>query len=39
VLVDDQMKHAHLWQEVGGIFIHHRSAEQSLRALRDYFPL
>ena len=39
VLVDDQMKHAHLWQEVGGVFIHHRSAERTLEELRGYFEL
>ena len=39
VLVDDTLKHRHLWEEAGGIFIHHRNAEQSLEELRAYFPL
>jgi len=39
VLVDDQLRHAHLWEEVGGIFVHHRSVEETLHRLRDYFPL
>ncbi len=39
VLVDDQDKHRHLWEEVGGVFIHHKSAKQSVEELRDYFPL
>lgn len=39
VLVDDQLRHAHLWEEMGGIFIHHRNADASLAALADYFPL
>ena len=39
VLVDDQLKHAHLWEEAGGIFIHHTSVEESLAELRKYFAL
>ena len=39
VLVDDQDKHRHLWEEVGGIFIHHKSARQSIAELGEYFPL
>ena len=39
VLVDDQMRHAHLWEEMGGVFIHHTSVEQSLVELRKYFDL
>ena len=39
VLVDDQLKHAGLWEEMGGIFIHHRSNEATLEALAAYFPL
>ena len=33
ILVDDTLKHRHLWEAAGGIFIHHRSAEESLAAL------
>ena len=39
VLVDDQLKHRLLWEEVGGIFIHHRGARDSIAALAGYFPL
>jgi hypothetical protein len=39
VLVDDQLRHAHLWEEMGGIFIHHKSAAETIRRLGDYFPL
>ncbi len=39
VLVDDQLKHRHLWEEVGGVFIHHRNAKDTIEALRAYFPI
>jgi hypothetical protein len=39
VLVDDQLRHAGLWRDAGGIFIHHRNAGETLKALADYFPL
>jgi len=39
VLVDDQLRHAHLWEEAGGIFVHHRDAKTSLSELRKYFPI
>lgn len=39
VLVDDQLKHRHLWEEVGGIFIHHRDARRTIDELAEYFPL
>jgi hypothetical protein len=39
VLVDDQLRHAELWRDAGGIFIHHRNAGETLKALADYFPL
>jgi 5'(3')-deoxyribonucleotidase len=39
VLVDDTLKHRHLWEGAGGIFIHHRSARQSIEELADYFPI
>lgn len=39
VLVDDTVRHRHLWEEAGGIFIEHRSVEQTLRELRPLFPL
>jgi hypothetical protein len=39
VLVDDQLRHAQRWRDAGGIFIHHRSAKATLKALARYFPL
>ena len=39
VLVDDQLRHAPLWREAGGIFVHHRNAEATLKKLAKYFPL
>ncbi|MBA3676594.1 MAG: hypothetical protein H0W74_04230 [Sphingosinicella sp.] len=39
VLVDDTLKHRHLWEEAGGVFIHHRNADESLEELGKIFPL
>ena len=39
VLVDDQLRHRARWEGVGGIFIHHRSAAESLAELARYFPM
>lgn len=39
VLVDDQIRHAHLWEEIGGVFVHHKDAGTTIASLRDYFPL
>lgn len=39
VLVDDTLKHRHLWEEVGGVFVHHTGAATTLAVLADYFPL
>ena len=39
VLVDDTLKHRHLWEEVGGVFIHHTSAASTIEELAAYFPL
>lgn len=39
VLVDDWLKWSHLWVEMGGIFIHHKSAKESIEALKEYFEL
>lgn len=39
VLVDDQMRHAHLWEEMGGVFIHHTSAADTIQRLAAYFPM
>lgn len=38
VLVDDTLKHAHLWEGAGGIFIHHQQVAQTLAQLARYFP-
>jgi len=34
VLVDDRDKYRHLWEGAGGVFVHHRSAAQSIAELR-----
>jgi hypothetical protein len=39
VLVDDQERHRHLWEEAGGVFIHHKDARTSLEELGKYFPI
>ena len=39
VLVDDQLRHAARWEEMGGIFIHHRDVPSTIEQLRAYFPL
>jgi hypothetical protein len=39
VLVDDQLKHRHLWEEMGGAFVHHQTVERTLQDLRAWFPL
>ena len=39
VLVDDQLRHAHLWEGGGGIFIHHKDPATTLERLKDYFPI
>jgi hypothetical protein len=39
VLVDDQLRHAPLWREAGGIFVHHRNARATLKILARYFSL
>lgn len=33
ILIDDWLKYRHLWQEMGGIFLHHQSAAQSIAEL------
>jgi len=39
VLVDDMLKHRHLWEEAGGVFVHHRNIEETLAELRPIFGL
>jgi len=38
VLVDDRENHRALWENAGGIFVHHKDAETSLRELNRIFP-
>jgi 5'(3')-deoxyribonucleotidase len=38
VLVDDTLKHRHLWEAAGGIFIHHQSARTTLKKLSKRLP-
>ena len=39
VLVDDLLKHAARWEEIGGVFIHHKGVDSTLKRLAEYFPL
>lgn len=39
VLVDDQDRHRARWEEIGGIFIHHKDVDETLEELRKYFEL
>jgi hypothetical protein len=34
VLVDDRDRHRHLWEDNGGVFIHHKSAADSIAELQ-----
>lgn len=38
VLVDDRENHRHLWEDAGGIFIHHKNAADSIRQLAAIYP-
>ena len=38
ILVDDQLKHAHLWEGAGGRFVHHRSSQSTIARLRQLAP-
>jgi hypothetical protein len=33
-LVDDRDKYRHLWESAGGVFVHHRSARESIAELK-----
>jgi len=39
VLVDDNDKFRHLWEQAGGIFVHHKAAAQLIEELRSYFDV
>lgn len=38
VLVDDRENHRHLWENAGGVFVHHKNAKDSLRQLAEIYP-
>ena len=38
VLVDDRDNHRKLWEDAGGIFIHHKNARDSIRQLAEIYP-
>ena len=38
VLVDDRENHRKLWEDAGGIFIHHKNAADSVRQLAEIYP-
>ncbi len=38
VLVDDRIRLEKAWSEMGGVFVHHRSASRSLKELGRLFP-
>jgi hypothetical protein len=33
------LKHRHLWEAAGGIFIRRRNVDETLHALAEYFPI
>ncbi|MDB5475601.1 MAG: hypothetical protein JWP49_1112 [Phenylobacterium sp.] len=35
VLVDDRDRHRHLWEQEGGVFVHHKDAASSIQALKE----
>lgn len=35
ILVDDLLKYRHIWEENGGIFVHHTSAASSIKMLQE----
>jgi hypothetical protein len=39
VLVDDQLRHRERWEEVGGVFVHHKDAASTIEALKTWFDL
>lgn len=38
ILVDDRLDYRSAWEAPGGIFVHHRSARESIAALANLFP-
>lgn len=35
ILVDDYLRYQHLWEEAGGMFVHHRTAGETLQRLSE----
>jgi len=38
VLVDDRENHRKLWEDAGGVFVHHRNAADTIRRLAEIYP-
>lgn len=38
VLVDDRENHRQLWEDAGGVFVHHRNAKETIRRLAEIYP-
>jgi len=38
VLVDDRENHRHVWENAGGVFIHHKNAADTIRQLAAIYP-
>ncbi|QNM83160.1 hypothetical protein H8M03_02030 [Sphingomonas sabuli] len=38
VLVDDRENHRQLWEDAGGIFVHHQNAADTIRQLAAIYP-
>ncbi len=38
VLVDDRENHRQLWEDAGGVFVHHRIAQDTIRQLAEIYP-
>lgn len=39
VLVDDLLKHRHLWEGAGGVFVHHLDARDTIEQLRTHLRI
>lgn len=39
VLVDDTLKYRQLWEEGGGVFVHHTNARDTIAQLRELVPI
>jgi len=36
ILIDDRTKHAQKWQDAGGVFVHHKNADESIQVLNAF---